>query len=135
MRVSVIGFEPSHKYWREHTMDGLPVGIDPELALEDCSAIIVGKQASATGEVLFGHNEDDSGNNVMMQHLVPRATHERGSLLEFEPDAPRSQVEQTWAYLWSETRASWKSSFSDTFINEWGVASLQTTAPLPGRYA
>lgn len=104
-------------------MDGLPVGIDPELALEDCSAIIVGKQASATGEVLFGHNEDDSGNNVMMQHLVPRATHERGRLLEFEPECAKiPQVEQTWAYLWSETRASWKSSFSDTFINEWGVA-------------
>ena len=74
--------------------------------LEACSAILVGKEASATGEVLFGHNEDDSGNNVMIQHLVPRATHEPGKLLEFEAECAKiPQVEQTWAYLWSETRA------------------------------
>ena len=104
-------------------MGQIPVEVRDEAALEDCSAIIVGKKASATGEVLFGHNEDDAGYNVMMQHLVPRATHERGKLLEFEAGCAKiPQVEQTWAYLWSETRASWKASFSDTFINEWGVA-------------
>ncbi len=91
--------------------------------LEDCSAIIVGKKASATGEVLFGHNEDDSGNNVMVQYKVPRATHEPGEFLTFEPTCAKiPQVEETWAYLWSETRANWQASFSDTFVNEWGVA-------------
>lgn len=102
----------------------IPVEVpDYESILDDCSAIIVGKEASKTGEVLFGHNEDDAGNNVMVQHKVPRATHEPGELLTFEPDCAKiPQVAQTWSYLWSETRASWKASFSDTFINEWGVA-------------
>lgn len=94
-----------------------------EMLLEDCSAVIVGKKASATGEVLFGHNEDDRGNNVMVQYKVPRATHRPGELLTFEPECAKiPQVEQTWSYIWSETRADWKASFSDIFINEWGVA-------------
>jgi len=100
--------------------DGASAG---DVIVEDCSAVIVGKKASATGEVLFGHNEDDGGNNVMMQYRVPRATHQPGELLTFEPNCAKiPQVEQTWAYLWSETRANWQASFSDTFINEWGVA-------------
>lgn len=91
--------------------------------LEDCSAIIVGKNASITNKVLFGHNEDDRGNNVMVQYKVPRKTHRPGEFLTFEPECAKiPQVQQTWSYLWSETRASWKAPFSDTFINEWGVA-------------
>lgn len=94
-----------------------------ESIFDDCSAMIVGKKASATGEVLFGHNEDDAGNNAMIQYKVPRATHKPGEFLTFEPECAKiPQVPETWAYLWSETRASWKASFSDTFINEWGVA-------------
>lgn len=94
-----------------------------DFVLEDCSAIVVGKKASATGEVIFGHNEDDGGNNVMVQYKVPRATHKLGTFLTFEPECAKiPQVPQTWGYLWSETRADWKASFSDTFINEWGVA-------------
>lgn len=89
---------------------------------EECSSIIVGKDASATGEVLFGHNEDN-GDNVMLQYRVPRMTHEPGEFVTFgDSPAQIPEVEQTWSYLWSETRASWKASFSDFFINEWGVA-------------
>lgn len=96
---------------------------DDETIPVDCSAVIVGKKASATGEVLFGHNEDDSGNNVMVQYKVPRATHGPDESLTFEPACAKiPQVEETWSYLWSETRAPWQASFSDTFINEWGVA-------------
>ena len=96
---------------------------DDEPVPMDCSAIIVGKKASTTGLVLFGHNEDDSGYNVMVQHKVPRATHKPGELLTFEPECAKiPQVPETWSYLWSETRASWKAAFSDVFVNEWGVA-------------
>ncbi|HHW26854.1 MAG TPA: dipeptidase [Firmicutes bacterium] len=92
------------------------------LDAEECSTIIVGKKASATGEVLLGHNEDN-GNNVMVQYKVPRMTHAAGEFVTFgDSPAKIPQVEQTWSYLWSETRASWSASFSDFFINEWGVA-------------
>lgn len=90
--------------------------------IEDCSAVIVGRKASATGMVLFGHNEDDPGGPVMLQYRVPRATHKIGEMLTFETACAKiPQVEETWAYFWSETRASYQASFSDTFINEWGV--------------
>lgn len=96
---------------------------DDSSVLEDCSAVIVGKNASATGEILFGHNEDDSGNNVMVQYRVPRATHKPDEVVTFEPECAKiPQVPETWGYYWSETRASWKASFSDVFMNEWGVA-------------
>ena len=96
---------------------------DDNSIIEDCSAVIVGKKASVTGEVLLGHNEDDSGNNVMVQYSVPRATHKPDELITFEPECAKiPQVSETWAYYWSETRASWKASFSDVFMNEWGVA-------------
>lgn len=89
---------------------------------EDCSSIIVGKSASATGEVLFGHNEDN-GDNVMVQYTVPRMTFKAGDLASFEENCAKiPQVEQTLGYLWSETRAGWSASFSDFFINEKGVA-------------
>jgi len=89
---------------------------------EGCFSIVVGKSASATGELLLGHNEDN-GDNVMVQYYVPRMQHKAGELLTFEPECAKiPQVEQTWAYFWSETRASWKASFSDFFVNEWGVA-------------
>jgi len=96
---------------------------DDDTIIEDCSAVIVGKKASATGEILFGHNEDDGGNNAMVQYRVPRATHKTDELITFEPDCAKiPQVSETWAYYWSETRASWRASFSDVFMNEWGVA-------------
>ena len=96
---------------------------DDDSIIEDCSAVIVGKKASATGEVLLGHNEDDSGSNVMVQYRVPRATHKPDGLVTFEPECAKiPQVSETWGYYWSETRASWKASFSDVFVNEWGVA-------------
>ncbi len=95
---------------------GIPLGVG------ECSSVIVGKSASATGEVLFGHNEDN-GDNVMLQYRVPRMTHQPGEFVTFGDSAAQiPQVEQTWSYLWSETRASWRASFSDFFINEWGVA-------------
>lgn len=102
-----------------------PREINPEdgSIIEDCSAVIVGKKASSTGLVLYGHNEDDPAGAVMAQYRVPRETHKAGEMLAFEPECAKiPQALETWAYFWSETRASYRPSFSDTFINEWGVA-------------
>lgn len=43
----------------------------------DCSTIIVGKNATTTGRVLVGHNEDDPG-CMVQSHLVPRMQHAEG---------------------------------------------------------
>lgn len=88
-----------------------------------CFSIIVGKDASATGEILLGHNEDNDRRIVMAQYFVPRMTHKKGSFVTMEPKAAKiPQVPQTYAYYWTQTLAPDGYSFSDGFINEWGVA-------------
>ncbi|MCL1875460.1 MAG: C69 family dipeptidase [Synergistaceae bacterium] len=94
-----------------------------------CTAVIVGKNASATGEVLLGHNEDNDPPLIMVQYYVPRAKHAAGELVVLEgANAKIPQVEETWGYFWTETRAPYPgSSFSDGFINEWGVAIVSNS--------
>ena len=68
----------------------------------NCSTILVGKDASVTGKVLLGHNEDDE-DCIVQLHYVPRFKHKPDSVITF-PDAKAviPQVEETYAYYWSE---------------------------------
>ena len=87
----------------------------------NCSTIIVGKKASATGRVLVAHNEDDP-NCFVQSHLVPRAVHAPGETLTFaDGTAVIPQVEETLGYYWSEFRALHGEPFADAFLNECGV--------------
>ena len=94
------------------------------LPVSACFTVVVGKNASATGEVLMGHNEDQGGRLAMQQHIVPRANHPAGEVIYLEKGkAAVPQAEQTWRYMWSEARGAAPGiSFCDFFINEWGVA-------------
>ena len=88
----------------------------------NCSTMIFGKNASATGRVLIGHNEDDNGSFVQV-HKMPRMQHKEGEVLTFaDGDAVIPQVGETYAYQWSEVRSDPAESFADSYINEWGVA-------------
>ncbi len=91
--------------------------------LGNCSTIVVGKNASKTGKVIVGHNEDDL-DVVVLPYAVPRMKHKPDEVIYLEDGkAIIPQVEETYAYYWSEMRAStWRVSFSDTFVNEMGVA-------------
>ena len=95
---------------------------NPEIPY-NCSTVIVGKDVSATGRVIVGHNEDDRGAIVQAYH-VPRKKHRPGETVRFsDGSAALPQVAETYAYYWSEMRAPGQGmSFSDTFVNEWGVA-------------
>lgn len=88
----------------------------------NCSTIIVGKAASTTGHIILAHNEDDP-DCFIQQHLVPRVRHAPGETVTF-PDgtAVVPQVEETWAFFWSEFRIPGGEPFADSFLNEWGVA-------------
>lgn len=91
--------------------------------LSACSTIVVGKKASPTGRVLLGHNEDNEGRLVVVRYLVPRQKHPAGRVLAFEDGRARiPQAPETASYQWSETVAAWNAAFSDSFVNEWGVA-------------
>ena len=68
-----------------------------------CSTIIVGKDVSATGRVLVGHNEDDP-KAIAATYLVPRKKHEKGETITFDDgSAVIPQPEETYAYFWSAT--------------------------------
>lgn len=87
-----------------------------------CFTIIVGKDASATGEILVGHNEDNDRRIITSQYWVPAATHKKGETIQYEPGSAKiPQVEKTLGYWWHQTLAPDGYSFSDGFINEAGV--------------
>lgn len=46
-----------------------------------CFTVIVGKGASATGEIMVGHNEDNDGRIMSNQYYVPAAKHKKGEKL------------------------------------------------------
>ncbi|MDI3523147.1 MAG: hypothetical protein PWP43_1329 [Bacillota bacterium] len=87
-------------------------------ALADCTTVLVGSKATIDGSLLVGHNEDNGGRIVMPQYYVPRMKHEPGEVIRFENGGTTPQVPETWAFLWSQTPGG---SFSDFFVNEWGV--------------
>ena len=93
----------------------------------NCSTVVVGKKVSATGCVILGHNEDD-GNAVGQVFYVPWKKHLPGETLRFgDGSAVIPQAEETAAYYWSEMRAPGGLSYSDSFVNEWGVAVVSNS--------
>ncbi|HPY50539.1 MAG TPA: C69 family dipeptidase, partial [Sedimentisphaerales bacterium] len=91
-----------------------------------CFSIVVGKDASTDGCVLVGHNEDDYPPQVVNHYKVPRQMHGPGATVVLRNGGVLEQVEQTWAYLWSEMPGM---LFSDTCVNEWGVTVTSDGCP------
>ncbi len=88
-----------------------------------CFTVVVGKDASATGHVLMGHNEDNDQRIISNQYWVPPADHPAGEMLKFEDKAAAiPQIPHTYGFWWSQTLAPSGYSFSDGFFNENGVA-------------
>lgn len=89
---------------------------------DNCSTIIVGKDASKTGKVILAHGEDDI-DCIVQLHKVPAMEHKEGGYLKFDDgDALIPQVPFTYGYLWSEMRCPGGEAFADGFVNECGVA-------------
>jgi len=85
----------------------------------NCFSILVGKNASVDGSVLFAHNEDDGGVQLVNYYKVPRIKHEKDEIITFRNGAVISQAAETNEYLWFEMPGM---EVSDSYINEWGVA-------------
>lgn len=87
-----------------------------------CSTVIVGKDASATGDILIGHNEDNGGRIFNPQYYVPPTKHKAGTMNTYEPTAAKiPQVRETLGFYWSQTLDPNGASFSDGFVNDAGV--------------
>jgi dipeptidase len=91
-----------------------------------CFSIVVGKDASADGCVIVGHNEDDGAPQIVNHHKVPRRSFPPGTQVKLRNGGSLEQVEQTWAYIWSEMPGM---LFSDSYINEWGVTVTSDNCP------
>ena len=89
----------------------------------DCMTIIVGKDVSATGKVIVGHNEDDIGRYVVHHSYVPAAQWPEGTVLPAEDGkAAILQAESTLGFYWSQVSGINRgASGADTFLNDAGV--------------
>ncbi len=84
----------------------------------NCFSILVGKDATTDGSVLFAHNEDDSGINLVNWYKVPRVTHNKGENISLKNGGLIPHVDETNSFLWLEMPGQ---TFSDSYMNEWGV--------------
>ena len=89
-----------------------------------CTTIVAGKNATVTGHVILGHNEDDRGNFKVLHAFVPRRTFACGTKIPAEKGrAEIPQIGETLGFYWAEVNGgSWNPSFADVFMNEKGVA-------------
>ena len=85
----------------------------------NCFSMIAGKNTTVDGAVLFAHNEDDGGPQLVNYYKVPRLKHEAGTTITLATGAVIPQVSETNEYFWYEMP---NMSYSDSYINEWGVA-------------
>jgi dipeptidase len=93
---------------------------------EGCFSIVAGKEASVDGYVIIAHNEDDFPPQIVNHHKIPRQKHSPGEKVNLLNGGRLAQVEQTWAYIWSEMPGM---LFSDSYINEWGVSVTSDNCP------
>ncbi|NPA69098.1 MAG: dipeptidase [Chlorobi bacterium] len=85
----------------------------------DCYTVIAGKNASADGSVLVGHNEDDGGKEMIVNWFkVPRKKYKKQDSITLLNGTKIPQTEKTFSYLRFQVT---KQKFGDTYLNENGV--------------
>lgn len=96
----------------------------------NCSTIIVGKDASASGHVLVGHNEDDGGTQVV-NFYKSRASDFPGEKIVLKNGAVIDRTSTAFASIWLEMPGQ---DFADSFLNENGVLITSNSCPSRERY-
>lgn len=95
-----------------------------------CTTVLVGKNASTTGRVILGHNEDDDLSLVVRHGYVPARAWPADAKLVDHPDmakVPRGAC--SLGFFWSEVRdAKCGAGSAVSFINEKGVAVVSNNA-------
>ncbi|MBE0534685.1 MAG: C69 family dipeptidase [Phycisphaerae bacterium] len=91
-----------------------------------CYTVVVGRNASVDGAVLVGHNEQNAGERCVNFRKIPRMQYKAGDVVDLAAGGRLPQVPQTYAFLWSQNVGL---SFSDAYMNEWGVAVVSNGCP------
>ena len=63
---------------------------------------------------------------IVNHHKVPRRSYPAGATVMLRNGGSLEQVKETWAYIWSEMPGM---SFSDSYVNEWGVTVASDNCP------
>lgn len=96
---------------------------------ENCFAIIAGKGTTVDGSVLFGHNEDDSGEQMLNVYIVPAGS--QPAMTDGGLKIPASiangytdkhgnkKYKVNGKFIWCEFPGM---SVADAAMNQWGVA-------------
>jgi dipeptidase len=84
----------------------------------NCSTIIIGKDASATGFVTVAHNEDDGGNQIVNFYKIAGKDNEKGETMRLKDGAVIPKSSHSYSCLWLEMPGQ---DFADTYMNENGV--------------
>ena len=63
----------------------------------NCFAIIAGRNATADGSVLFAHNEDDGGEQMLNVYISPK-----GLKLVSDKSVPATEKRRSNKFLWFE---------------------------------
>lgn len=91
----------------------------PVLAQEhNCFSVLVGRNAAIDGSVLYAHNEDDYGRQLVNWIAVPRKSYPEGSELILKNGGRTEQAATTSRHIWLEIPGM---DFSDSYLNEYGV--------------
>lgn len=100
----------------------------PQIGERDhnCSTIIVGKDASATGHVIIAHNEDDGGNQIVNFYKYPSRDNKKGDVIKFKEGAVEQQSSHSYSYIWMEMPGQ---DFADSYLNENGVLITSNSCP------
>ena len=80
-----------------------------------CYAVIVGREASADGSVLVGHNEQNGGLRILNFRRVPGQSFLPDAVARLRRGGELEQVGQAWSFLWSEIPGQ---EFSDAYLNQ-----------------
>lgn len=97
----------------------------PDTAM-NCSTIIVGKDASATGFVMVGHNEDDGGNQIVNLYKSSSRDNRKGELRRFKEGAAEPEISHSYSFFWMEMPGQ---DYADSFLNENGVLITSNSCP------
>lgn len=92
----------------------------------NCFSVLVGRKATIDGSVLFAHNEDDYGKQLVNWIAVPQKTYQEGTEFVFKNGGHIAQIPVTGRYIWLEMPGM---DFSDSYLNQYGVCIGSNSCP------
>jgi len=81
----------------------LVVTVTASFVFADCFTVIVGKDASVDGAVMFGHNENNGGLRIVNYRVIPRIQYGPLDVVTLRNGGTFPQVAETNSFLWLET--------------------------------